>query len=97
MNSMSLMNASQLWFFYFKVNFQVTDHLEKTLIASNFRGEQMIQLHIQMLVSIPDFSKIPVAFKHKFNAIYKQHKNEMIANGILGNDFHKCLFLWGIG
>jgi hypothetical protein len=52
----------------------------------------MIQLHIQMLVPIPDFSKIPVAFKQKFNAIYKQHKNDTIANGILGNYCHKCLF-----
>lgn len=78
--------------FDLKVNFQVRDHVFFTLIASYFKGEQMIQLHIQMLVSIADFSKIPVAFKQKFNAIYKQHKNDTIANGILGHDCHKCLF-----
>jgi len=77
--------------FDLKVNFQVRDHVFFTLIASYFKDEQMIQLHIQMLVSIADFSKISVAFKQKFNAIYKQHKNDTIANGILGNDCHKCL------
>jgi hypothetical protein len=45
-----------------------------------------------MLDTFPSFSRIPIACKQKFNAIYKQYKDDKIANGILGNDHHECPF-----
>jgi hypothetical protein len=51
-----------------------------------------VDLHTQMLVSILGFSKIPISFKHKFNPIYKQYKDDKIANQISSNDHHECPF-----
>jgi hypothetical protein len=45
-----------------------------------------------MLVSIPGFSKTSITYKHKFNPIYKQYKEDKIANEISSNDHHECLF-----
>jgi deoxyribodipyrimidine photolyase-like uncharacterized protein len=45
-----------------------------------------------MLVSILGFLRNPIAWKHKFNAIYKQYKNDKVANKTLGNDRHECPF-----
>ncbi len=45
-----------------------------------------------MSVTILGFSKILISCKQKFNAIYKQYKDDKIANGILGNDRHECPF-----
>ncbi len=42
-----------------------------------------------MLASIPNFSRIPIACKQKFNAIYKQYKDD---NGISSNDCYESLF-----
>jgi hypothetical protein len=54
-----------------------------------------VDLHTQMLVSILGFSKTPIACKHKFNPIYKQYKDDKIANEIWSNFRHP--FLWCIG
>jgi hypothetical protein len=45
-----------------------------------------------MLASILGFSRTLIAYKWKFDAIYKQYKNDKIANGILGDDHHECPF-----
>jgi hypothetical protein len=45
-----------------------------------------------MLASIPWFFKTPIAYKRKFNAIYKQYNNDKVTNGILGYDHHECPF-----
>jgi hypothetical protein len=45
-----------------------------------------------MLASIFGFLRILIACKWKFNAIYKQYKDDKIANGILDNDHHECPF-----
>jgi hypothetical protein len=45
-----------------------------------------------MLATFSGFSKIPIACKHKFNASYKQYKNDKIVNGISSNDHHECPF-----
>jgi hypothetical protein len=51
-----------------------------------------LKLHTQMLVSILGFLRTPIAYKHKFNAIYKQYKDDKVANQTLGNDRHECPF-----
>jgi hypothetical protein len=38
------------------------------------------------------FKDSRIACKQKFNRIYKQYKDEKIANGISGYDCHECLF-----
>jgi hypothetical protein len=45
-----------------------------------------------MLVSIFGFSRIPIAYKQKFNAIYNLYKDDKTTNEILGNDHHECPF-----
>ncbi len=45
-----------------------------------------------MLVRLPSFSKTQIVCKWKLNAIYKQYKNDKIANGISSNDHHECPF-----
>jgi hypothetical protein len=45
-----------------------------------------------MLASILGFSRTPIVCKWKFNAIYKQYKDDKIANEILGIDYHECPF-----
>jgi hypothetical protein len=45
-----------------------------------------------MLATFLGFLRTPIVVKRKFNAIYKQYKNDKIANGILGNDHHECPF-----
>jgi hypothetical protein len=45
-----------------------------------------------MLVTLPGFSRTPITCNQKFNAIYKQYKDDKIANGISNNDHHECLF-----
>jgi hypothetical protein len=44
-----------------------------------------------MLVTL-GFSRIPIICNQKFNAIYKQYKDDKIANGISSNDRHGCPF-----
>jgi hypothetical protein len=44
------------------------------------------------LVSILGFSRTPIVCKRKFNATYKQYKDDEIANGISSNDCYKCPF-----
>ncbi len=56
-----------------------------------FRGT-WLKFHTQMLVSILGFLKTPIACKHKLNAIYKQYKDDKVANESLGNDCHECPF-----
>jgi hypothetical protein len=38
-----------------------------------------------MLVSIFKFLRTPIVYKHKFNAIYKQNKDDKIENEISHN------------
>jgi len=45
-----------------------------------------------MLVSIPSFSRTPIACKWKFNAIYKQYEDDKITNGISSKDCHEYPF-----
>jgi hypothetical protein len=45
-----------------------------------------------MLATFPSFSRTPIACKWKFNAIYKQYKDDKIANGISSNDCHEFPF-----
>jgi hypothetical protein len=45
-----------------------------------------------MVSSIPRFKKSVVACKRKFNTLYKQYKEDKIANNISGNDHHDCRF-----
>jgi hypothetical protein len=49
-----------------------------------------------MLAPILGFSKTPIAHKWKFNAIYKQYKDDKIVNKVLGNDCHECPFYDGL-
>jgi hypothetical protein len=51
-----------------------------------------MKLHIQMLASIPRFSRTLISYKQKFNAICKQYKDDKIANGISSNDHYECPF-----
>jgi hypothetical protein len=51
-----------------------------------------VKLHTRMLVSILEFSRISIAYKQEFNAIYKQYKDDKIAIGISGNNYHECPF-----
>jgi len=51
-----------------------------------------MKLHIQILASIPRFSRTPIAYKLKFNAICKQYKDDTIENGISSNDHYRCPF-----
>jgi hypothetical protein len=51
-----------------------------------------LRFHTRMLVSILGFSRTPIACKHKFNAIYKQYKNDKVAKETLGDDRHECPF-----
>ncbi len=45
-----------------------------------------------MLATFLGFSKTPIACKQNFNAIYRQYKDDKIANGILVNDHYNCPF-----
>ncbi len=45
-----------------------------------------------MLVSILGLLRTPIACRHKVNAIYKQYKNDKVANETLGDDCHECPF-----
>jgi hypothetical protein len=45
-----------------------------------------------MLVTLLGFSRIPITCNQKFNAIYKQYKDDKIANGISGYDRHEYPF-----
>jgi len=45
-----------------------------------------------MLASILGFLRTPIVYKRKFNAIYKQYKDDKITNKILGNDHYECPF-----
>lgn len=51
-----------------------------------------LKLHARMVALICGFTQTVVACKKKFNAIYKQYKEDKIAIGILGNDRHECRF-----
>jgi hypothetical protein len=53
-----------------------------------------LKLHTQILDSIPWFLKIPIVYKWKFNAIYKQYKDDKITNEILNNDHHDNWWHW---
>jgi hypothetical protein len=45
-----------------------------------------------MLASILGFLRTPIAWKCKFNAIYKQYKDDKVVNKISSNDCHECPF-----
>jgi hypothetical protein len=45
-----------------------------------------------MLVQSMVFPRPPIAYKWKFNAIYKHYKYDKIANGIRRDDHHECPF-----
>jgi hypothetical protein len=45
-----------------------------------------------MLASIFQFLRTPIAWKQKFNTIYKQYKDDKVANKISSNDHHECPF-----
>jgi hypothetical protein len=45
-----------------------------------------------MLASILGFSRISIAYKQEFNAIYKQYKDDKITIGISGNNCHEYPF-----
>jgi hypothetical protein len=45
-----------------------------------------------MLASIFGFSRTPIACKWKFNAIYKQYKDDKIISKISSNDCYECPF-----
>jgi hypothetical protein len=45
-----------------------------------------------MLATLLGVSRTSITCKRKFNSIYKQYKNDKIANGISDNDRHECLF-----
>jgi hypothetical protein len=45
-----------------------------------------------MLTSIFGFSTTPIACKWKFNAIYKQYKDNKIVNKISSDDCRECPF-----
>jgi hypothetical protein len=45
-----------------------------------------------MLATLPSFLRTLIACKWKFDAIYKQYKDDKIANGISSNDCHECAF-----
>jgi hypothetical protein len=52
----------------------------------------MVKLHTQMLATLLSFSRTPIGCKWKFNAIYKQYKDDKIVNGISSNDWHESPF-----
>jgi hypothetical protein len=52
----------------------------------------MGQIAHLMLTKLPSFLRTPIACKQKFNAIYKQYKDDKIVNGISSNDHHECPF-----
>ncbi len=45
-----------------------------------------------MLATLLGFSRTAIVYKWKFNEIFKQYKNDKIANGISSNDRHECPF-----
>lgn len=49
-------------------------------------------LHARMVASVQGFNRTPVACKRKFNSLYKQYKDDRIANNISNNDRHECKF-----
>ncbi len=59
-------------------------------------ADTWVTLHTCMLASILGFSRISIAYKQKFNAIYKQYKDDKIAIGISGDNCHECPFYNGL-
>jgi hypothetical protein len=51
-----------------------------------------MQLQARMVSSIPGFKKSAMECKHKLNTLYKQYREDKVANNILGNDRHDCKF-----
>lgn len=51
-----------------------------------------VKLHARMVAMIPNFTRSSVACKKKFSSIFKQYKEDKLANGISGNDRRECQF-----
>lgn len=45
-----------------------------------------------MVASVQGFNRTPIACKRKFNSLYKQYKDDKIANNGSDNDRHECKF-----
>ena len=43
-------------------------------------------------MAIPGFSRMAKACRKKFKSDFKQYKEDKLANSILGNDRHECMF-----
>ena len=58
-----------------------------------------VWLQARMVSSIPKFKRSAMVCKYKFNTLYKQYREDKVANNILGNDcydyeFYKSLDTW---
>lgn len=57
-------------------------------------------LHARMMASVEGFNRTPIACKRKFNSLYKQYKDDKMANNVSDGDhrneckFHECLDHW---
>jgi len=51
-----------------------------------------LKLHAHLIVVIPRLNKTAKACRKKFNSFYKLYKEEKLANGISGADYHVCKF-----
>jgi hypothetical protein len=92
MLSICFIHVLHFWFFNFKDCFQLVFHGFLLQLVCVLMVDTWVKLHTRMSAAIPGFPRIPIACKWKFNAIYKQYKDDKIANGILGNDCHECPF-----
>jgi hypothetical protein len=45
-----------------------------------------------MIVAIPGFSRTAEACRKKFETVFKQYKEDKLANSVSGNDRHECKF-----
>ncbi len=90
MVSISIIHVLHLWFLNFRDYFQLV--FRGFLSQLVFKGWIHGWNSTYMLASIPGFSRTPIICKWKFNAIYKQYKDDKIANEILGIDCHECPF-----
>jgi hypothetical protein len=48
--------------------------------------------HAHWLGLIPNFSKMAIACKKKFNTLFKQYKEDKLTNEVSRNDCHQCKF-----
>jgi len=48
--------------------------------------------HARMLAMVQNFTRSSITCKKKIPYIFKECKEEKLANGVLGNDRHECWF-----